>query len=442
MNFTELAENWQELLGQKSNQIARECGFIQRQGKLSGASFVQGLVFKWMQTPTASLSELSQSLHTKERSFSPQGLDQRFSPQAVLLMRGVFEQALHQIVAAEPVTLALLGRFEAVYLLDSSTISLPAELAEWYRGCGKEGSASFAGLKLHVQLDLVSGALSGFEVTAARCHDAKSALAQAHPPKGTLRVRDLGYWNLGQLAKQTQTGSYFVSRLKADSCLVDSTGKLWQLADFLAAQSEKVSELDLKVGIGRQKPVFGRLIALRVQEEQVQVQRQKQLKEQARKRQLPISTRQKVVSQWLVYFTNLPSEKASLPEIVVLYRLRWQIELLFKLWKQQAGLAEWRSKKPYRILCELFAKLIGVILTHQLSVLSGWSEGDRSLVKAGQVVRSYGSCFHLFLFQTATLVNLLGSLARVIRQSCRLNKRQKHPAAFQLCLDPNSLALT
>jgi hypothetical protein len=42
-------------------------------------------------------------------------------------------------------------------------------------------------------------------------------------------------------------------------------------------------------------------------------------------------------------------------------RLRWQIELFWKLWKQEGKIDTWRSNKPQRILTEVSAKLLGVI---------------------------------------------------------------------------------
>jgi len=440
MDFTQLAETLQYLLGEYSNQAARQSGFIQRQVKLSGAGFVQSLVFSWLQKPEASLGELSRTLASVSQGISPQALEQRFTPQAAELLLRVVDKAINQIVAAQPVALELLQRFEAVYVVDSSTINLPKELVELYRGCGSAGSANYAGLKLHVQLDLLSGALSSFEISPASQHDAKSKVAQAQIAKGILQIRDLGYWNLAQLAQQQTNGSYYVSRLKADTRIVDNKGKRWELADFLASQSVRVQSLDLPMGVGWGKTVEGRLVAVRVQDTKVQVQRQLRLKEQARKRQRPISARQSLVSEWLVYFTNLSGEKASLEEVVVLYRLRWQIELLFKLWKQAGGLEKWRSGKPYRILCEVYAKLIGVIVSHWLSLLSGWEEGERSLVKASQVVRQYGLSMVLLLRQTSNLVDLFEVIRAVIRDTCRVNKRRKHPSAYQYCLDPSLVA--
>ncbi len=48
----------------------------------------------------------------------------------------------------------------------------------------------------------------------------------------------------------------------------------------------------------------------------------------------------------------------------MLVRERWQIELLFKLWKPYGCLDEWRTSHPWRILCEVDAKLMGLLLQH------------------------------------------------------------------------------
>ena len=72
----------------------------------------------------------------------------------------------------------------------------------------------------------------------------------------------------------------------------------------------------------------------------------------------------------------------SLPEALVLMRIRWQIELLFKLWKSHGRVDEWRTTNPTRILCEVYAKLIGLVFQQWILAASSWADPERSLFKA------------------------------------------------------------
>lgn len=58
-----------------------------------------------------------------------------------------------------------------------------------------------------------------------------------------------------------------------------------------------------------------------------------------------------------------------------------------KRWKQEGHLDEWRTTSSWRILCEIYAKLMGLLLQHWLCVLFAWHDPHRSLVKLSQTVR-------------------------------------------------------
>src|SRR6266849_11174778 len=68
-------------------------------------------------------------------------------------------------------------------------------------------------------------------------------------------------------------------------------------------------------------------------------------------------------SRGTILITNVPQELLSIDEALVLARCRWQIELCWKLWKQVGKVDTWRSAKPYRILTEIYAKLLGCLIT-------------------------------------------------------------------------------
>ena len=152
----------QEILGPVAERAARATGFVQRASKLTGARFVQTLVFGWLAQPEARLSQLAQTAATLGVPISPQALDERFGVASAECLREVLEAAVRVVVAADPVAVPVLQRFAAVAVQDCTTIALPAALAAVWPGCGGSTPASgAAALKLGVRLDLVSGRLSG-----------------------------------------------------------------------------------------------------------------------------------------------------------------------------------------------------------------------------------------------------------------------------------------
>ena len=154
---------------------------------------------------------------------------------------------------------------------------------------------------------------------------------------------------------------YYLSRLKFGTKVYTPEGKCLDWVPWLNAQSQ--ARVDLPVRVGQQEQLPCRLLAVRVPQE-VADQRRRQLHEYARKQQVSLSAERLAWADWTVLITNVPVERLTLPEALTLLRVRWQIELLFKLWKSHAHIDEWRSRKSPRILCELFAKLIGVLILH------------------------------------------------------------------------------
>src|SRR5262249_33563147 len=121
----QIARAMQEVLTVESEQAGRESRFVQREAKLDGASFIQTLVFSWMANPEASLEEMTQTAAIFDVEISPQGLDQRFTPEAAACAKQVLEAAVKRLLGKEPSSLPILKRFTGVYLQDSSIIVLP-----------------------------------------------------------------------------------------------------------------------------------------------------------------------------------------------------------------------------------------------------------------------------------------------------------------------------
>jgi len=116
----------------------------------------------------------------------------------------------------------------------------------------------------------------------------------------------------------------------------------------------------------------------------------------------------------------------------VLLRERWQMELLYKLWKSEGLIDEWRTGNPWRVLCELYAKLIGMLLQHWLIVLFAWHDPQRSLVKLAQVVRDTSWVRMSALAGHRSLGSALRLIGRRMRSGCQMNTRQTRPNSAQL----------
>jgi len=439
LSVTQVSKAMQTVLTSVANQAGRATGFIQREVKMSGASFCQSLVFGWLANPQASLEELSQTAALVGVPITPQGLDQRFTERGAACLYQVLQASVEQVIAAEPVAIPLLQRFNGVYLEDSSTISLPVELAEVWAGCGNARGQGEAALKLHVRFELLRGQLQGPVVTAGRTHDRKTTLQGQPLAVGALRLADVNYWSLDQFQQLAHQGSYWLSRFKLQTAIFTLDGQRWTLVELLQAHPH--DELDLAVELGVDHRLPARLVAQRVPP-QVAQQRRRRVRAEARRRGKTPSQAQLFLADWLVFVTNVPPEMLSFAEIFVVVRVRWQIELLFKLWKSHNRIDESRSQKPWRRLCEIYAKLIGVIFQHWLLVVGCWRFADRSLLKAAQTIQKHAWHLAAVFPCSGSLAQALTAIQRCLAAGCRINKRKTLPHTYQLllALDDGALA--
>ena len=186
MTFTidKLAKTLQTLFTTEADTAAKESGMIQRRRKISGAGFVQSLVFGWLDDPTTTIDELGDELDVTK-----QGLDQRLDARAADCLWRVVKKALHRLFAASPETIPLLRRFTGVVIDDCTSLGLPAELARRFPGCGgSDPEAGQAGLKLLVRFEVSSGQFQALEAGAARLRrragQATAAVALGEPAPG------------------------------------------------------------------------------------------------------------------------------------------------------------------------------------------------------------------------------------------------------------------
>ena len=409
--------------------IARQTKFRVRESKLTGSVFVQTLVFGWLSNPKATLEELAQISGSLGVPISPQGLDKRFGLRAAALLERLLHEAVLRVISADPVAVPLLQRFAGgVCLLDSTMLALPAAFAASWPGVGSKPGHKVAAIKAQVRLNLLDGTLAGPFLTPGTTNDQKGALHAAPLPAGALRLADLGFFSMESLEQMQQQGVFWLSRVQVETRLVDETGQVWTVASFLKRQTADAIDVPMALGVKHRLPC--RVLALRVPATVVAKRRRRLRKRPGRRGRLHAD--RLALTEWNFYVTNIPAEMLSVHEAWILARCRWQIELLFKLWKSEGHVDESRSNKPLRILCEIYAKLLGMVVQHWLLLVGCWSHPNRSLVKASRTVRLYALSLALALPFGHLVHGTLLMVRRCLATGCRVNRRQHDPPTHQL----------
>ena len=427
----QVARAMREILTTTADEAGRTTRFVQRTSPLSGATFSQTLVFGFLGNPQATLEELTQTAAALGVEISPQALDQRFTASAAACLQQVLLTAIARVITAEPVTIPLLQRFTAVYVQDSSTIVLPDVFAAQWHGCGgSTASGTSAALKLQARLEMCRGRLD-IQLQEGRASD-RAAVLPGPLPAGALRLADLGYWSLEAFAALAQHEVFWLSRLQLQTAVYDATGDRRELLELL--ETQPTDTIELAVTLGERQRLASRLLAVRVPQD-VADARRRRLRKAARDKGRQVSASRLALAAWTIFVTNVPPERLTLREALVLGRMRWQIELLFKLWKSQGRVDESRSTKPWRILCEVYAKLLAMLIQHWVFLISCWVYPDRSLTKAAQTVQKHALHLASAFASVKRLTDALLTVKRCLAVGCRMNRRKKHPNTYQLLLD-------
>ncbi len=430
----------QACLNEELDQLARDCKVVVRQRVFTGQTLLLMIVGTLLRKPDACWADFHQTAAQLGLDLSQTAIEKRFAAGQPLVdfFRKALERALQKSVAAEPTTAAQFQQFNAVLLGDASTISLPDELADLFAGCGGHEGTSQAALKLQVLWDLKAGRLARLLIEPGKASDAKSPITQAEIQAGNLLVFDLGYFDLNRLCAVDAAQAKFISRLQHGTDTFDRNG---QPLDLLAHLRQQPTGLvDQVILLGATARLCCRLVAVRVPPEVANRRRQQARQKAAKKGRGEPKEQYLELLGWSLFVTNCWEEQLPWKAVVVLYRARWQIELLFKLWKSHNRLAKHRAgASALEVLAVFYAKLLGVVLQHWILVATAWRQPGRSLIRAARTVAEVIKEILLGLGDDAALRASLLRLRDVIEKLGGTTKRGKDPSHAQLIEDPELL---
>jgi hypothetical protein len=256
-------------------------------------------------------------------------------------------------------------------------------------------------------------------------------------PADSLRIADLGFFRLADLAQDADAARFFLSRLAILTAVFFPDGRRLELLPWLARHP---TGADVAVLLGQDARLPARLIAVPVPQAVADQRRRRLYADAARRGRTP-SALQLALVGWTLLVTNLPAERLTVDEALVLSRARWQVELLFKRWKSHGQIDTWRSGKPSAIRCELYAKLLAMILSQWAILVGCWAVPARSLAAALTIVQHHALCLATALHDAARLEDALATLARCLGVACRIARQRAKPPTFQLLLDISEATL-
>jgi len=416
----------QVLLTTTAEEIGERCDLIKRHREFTASSLLSTFVLGFLHRARPTWEQLAFIARQLGADVSPQAVQQRVTPELRDSLQQLWEAAVTCVLTAEPRVSPLLQKFKQVLIGDSTTIGLTDSLASLFPGCGGSHGSGLAAIKLQVVWDYLAGTLRMvWEV--GKQNDSTSSVMQEIPIAGSLSIKDLGYFSLDRFRAWQEAQAHWISRGISD-LLLWFGGQSHDLHEWLNTQP--AGPVDRWVEVGKIR-LPCRLMALRAPQEVADRRRQKAYDKAAKKGRQP-TARHLATCDWTVFLTSCGDDLLSWKEIVVLYRLRWQIELLFKLWKSHNLIEEHRTEEPVRQMAELYAKLTAVLIQHWLILTSVWDDGRVSLTKAARLIRDYLPQLMPVITNFQELVAVLKRWRDTLYRLARIDKRKADPSNPQL----------
>jgi len=352
----------------KSTQIeklAKESKFISRStSKISGMDFLLMNIFDFTSGKERSLNDCCEWLEENRNVLiKKQSLDERYNTHAVRFMKNCLKRIMKMV---NPDVKSLLSNesFDSIYLTDSTTFKIPSNLAVFYEGGG--GRSGKSSIKLQFTYNLIDGKLNDLGIVSGRNNDA-SYLSYLNEKieKGSLNIRDLGYYKLDAYKAISKKEAFFVSRGKSDAVYSIKTENGFERIDFFDLLKEGEDQIEYEeIYIGVTKSKLKSRLIIETVPDAVLAKRLKKLKRQKQKSpKKSITEKRKKMCKYNVYITNVPKKDLPTSLVRLAYKLRWQIELMFKIWKSVFDIDKVKHMSIFRFECYLYSKLIAIFIT-------------------------------------------------------------------------------
>jgi hypothetical protein len=252
---------------------------------------------------------------------------------------------------------------QPVRILDATVVKEP----------GKTGGQ----WRIHYSMRLPSLECDQFDVTPVEGKGTGEGLGRFKFQSGELVLADAGYSQAPGIAKVVAQDADICVRLNRRTLpLRDEKDLIFPLGKKLKAlrRAGETAEWRVWVPSGEQR-IAGRLCGIRKSEEAIERAHRRLVRKQQKGKECDTPENREYACYVLV-FTTLPKHRASTKQVLECYRLRWQIELIFKRFKSLVQLGHIPKQDDQSSRAWLYGKLFVALLSQKLirvgSAISPW----------------------------------------------------------------------
>jgi len=351
MKFTALTKKINTIFNsQRLFNSAREMLFLKRARQIAPMELLLSFIETLGCQPKVNLADI----HRKYQAIS--GMPINYKPfhnqikkvECTDYFKHCFESALAEwIVQSLKLTSLSTGEkfpFENVLLHDGCSFAIHSGLKEEFPGRFTKHSP--AAVELHVTMDLLTCSIDYFALTA----DTISERLHAPEPEklnNTLILEDAGYFDRARMMNIEKNGGFVIGQAACSINPVIKSAYDYEGHEISKWEGQKLKKLELR---NKNIPMD---LTVRWPGYEMDF------------RVIAFWYKKKKRIGYLV--TNLPRETVPATDIVGLYRLRWQIELLFKELKSYCNLKKFSTKNKNIVKTLIYASFITVLLKRLLA---------------------------------------------------------------------------
>lgn len=347
------------------NQLGKRTRYCHRERQLTPYRMVMTLLSLFAGTKVESLADIQRGFNALfgfAMDYKPvydQLAKREFATFMRETTRGLLESLVVKVLGVPQG--GVFSEFRRIVIQDGSSFAIKDALKEVFPGRFKKIKP--AAVELHATLDLLDESLSKVTLTKDTASE-RGELPPAQSLAGCLLLADRGYFALLYIWECLQAGASFILRApkRLNPWVMDAYDEEGtRLRQFCGKRLQRLriqkkGAVDLRVRWN----VKGKRVECRL-----------------------IITWNRTTKDYQYLVTNLPPEQYSVYQVAQAYRLRWQVELLFKEWKSYANLHAFDTENAAivegLIWAAIGAAALKRFLAHSAQVVAGVETSTRKV---------------------------------------------------------------